>query len=371
MSERFKIFIRYFSLSLCLSSAVLNGQMLRDTTSLNLIKNGINYIYNFQFDKASEVYSKISQSHPGHPIVLLYKGMLTYWKNYPLIPGSAARASYEEDLRKCIELCEKKSNPEDVAEYLLADLCARGLLLLFYADNDMSSDVIPLAANTYQYIRHSFDYTSVYPDFKFFTGIYNYYREAYPEAHPIYKAFVFIFPKGDKAEGLRQLKNSAENSIVLKAESYSFLSVIQLNFENNYMQASNYNKSLHELYPANVLYLAEYIKSLLLVKRYDEAERLMLYPGTDISNLFYQAQLAIFTGILQEKKYHDYGKAKLSYLRGIGEIAPSGDYGHDFAAFAYFGLSRISDINGDKQNKKAYRKQALKLADYKKIDFDN
>ena len=370
MIRRFKILIKCIEISFCLSTAAINAQILKDSASINLIKKDIGYVYNFQFDNARDLFNKISQAYPIHPVTFLVKGMTTYWENYPLLPTSPARVSYEEDMRRCIELSEKKHNTSEDAEYLLADLCARGMLLLFYADNDLSMDVFPLATNTYQYIRRSFDFTSVYSDFYFFTGLYDYYREAYPEAHPIYKALAFLFPNGDKARGLNGLKTAAANSIVLKAESFSFLSVIFLSFENNFTQASYYSKTLHKLYPANVQYLAEYIKNLLLIKQYDEAERLIIYSGTNITNSFYQAQLAVFNGILQEKKYHDYKTSQQLYLKGARDIAMFGDYGNDIEAYAYFGLSRISDVNGDKLYKKTYRKLAQKLAEYKKIDFD-
>ena len=57
--------------------------------------------------------------------------------------------------------------------------------------------------------------------------------------------------------------------------------------------------------------------------------------------------------------------------KGARDIAIFGDYGNSYAAYCYFGLSRISDIKGDKQFKKSYRKQALKLADFKEINFDD
>jgi hypothetical protein len=335
-----------------------------------MIKKDIDYIYNLQIDNAVEVCKKINQSYPGHPVVYLLRGMIKYWENYPLIPSSPDRVSYEDDMRTCIELCEKKSYPANEAEYLLANLCARGMLLLFYADNGLSKEVFPLATSTYRHIRRSFDYLSVYSDFYFFTGLYNYYREAYPDAHPVYKMLAFLFPKGDKAEGLKEIQTAAQNSIVLKAESFTFLSVIYLSFENNYQQSYVYSKSLHELYPFNTEYLAEFIKNLLLIKKYDEAESLIRSSEKKISNSYFQAQLTIFNGILQEKKYHDNIQAQEYYNKGISDISVFGDYGNEFAAYAYFGLSRISKVNDDKHNKKTYRKRALDLANYKKINFD-
>jgi hypothetical protein len=295
---------------------------------------------------------------------------MTYWENYPLLFTSSARVSYEEDMRSCIGLCEKNNNPSNEAEYLLANLCARGMLLMFYADNDRNIEVFPLATSTYQYLRRSFGFTSVYSDFFYFTGLYNYYREAYPKAHPVYKPLAFLFPKGNRAKGLKELQTAAINSIVLKEESFSFLSEICISYENNYQQASYYSKSLHELYPANMQYLAVYIKNLLLMKRYDEAERLIRSSSTKVSNSYYQAQLSIFNGILQEKKYHDIKLAQQYYNKGVRDISIFGDYGNEFAAYAYFGLSRISEVNGDKHNKKIYRKQAMELVDFKKVNFD-
>jgi len=355
---------------LLLSTTSLNGQFLKDSTSINLIKKGIDYVYNFQFNNAEKVGGELLKLYPGHPVIWLFRGMITYWENYPLIPTSEARASFEEDLKKCIELCDKNKNPATEAEILLVNLCARGLILLYYADNDLSLEVFPLANSTYHCIRRSFDFTTQYSDFYFFTGVYNYYREAYPEAHPVYKTLAFLFPKGSKVKGLEDLQVVAKNSIVLKAEAYSFLSLIYLSFENNYRQAAFYSKSLHGIYPDNPEYLGAYIKNLLLIKQYDEAEKEILSSVAYLKNPFFQAQVTIFKGILQEKKYHDIKQAQQFYLKGIKDISEFRSYGDEYAAYSYFGLSRISGINGDVDNQKMYRKLALKLADFKNIDFD-
>jgi len=369
MKKSFKILIKCILLSSCLNTATVSAQILQDTASLNLIKKGVDCIYNRQFNCADEIYSKISEIYPKHPIVVLFNGIKTYWEYYPLTTTSAARVSFEEDMRCCIKLCEENSEPSNKAEILLANLCARALLLSFYADNALYADVLPLATSSYQYLRSSFDFTTAYSDFFFFTGLYNYYREAYPRVHSLYRPLAFFFPKGNRAKGVKELQ-AATNSIFLKAESFYFLSLIYISYENNFQQAFNYSKNLYELYPANLEYQAMYIKNLLLVKRYDEAERLMNYSGTDSIYSYYQAQRSIFNGILQEKKYHDYKLAQKFYVTGAREIANFGDFGNDFAAYAYFGLSRISEANGDKYYKKIYRKKATELAYSKKLNFD-
>jgi hypothetical protein len=348
----------------------LQGQFLKDTTSVNLIKKGIDYVYNFEFGNAERISAELKKSYPAHPVNFLFHGMITYWKNYPLATTSPARESFESDMRKTIELCDNSKDPSAEPEILLINLCARGFLLLFYTDNDMSFEVFPIAASTYQCIRRSFNFTALYSDFFFFTGVYNYYREAYPEAHPVYKTLAFLFPKGSKSIGLQHLAIVSKNSIILKAEAYSFLSQIFISFENNYYQATFYSQSLHKIYPENPEYLGSYIKNLLLIKKYDEAEMEIMSSKELFKNSFFQAQIIIFEGILQEKKYHDPKKAQQLYLKGIRDISAFRSYGEEYAAYAYFGLSRISKNDGDFDNEKTYRKLALKLADFKKIDFD-
>jgi hypothetical protein len=89
-----------------------------------------------------------------------------------------------------------------------------------------------------------------------------------------------------------------------------------------------------------------------------------------LKNNYFQAQITIFKGILQEKKYHNITQAQQLYMKGIKDISFFRNYGDEFAAYAYFGLSRISGQNGDPDTLKTYRKLALKLADFKNIDFD-
>jgi hypothetical protein len=370
LGKGFKIHIKWFSLILFLGTTTLNAQILRDSSSLSLIRKGVDYIYNMQFAEAGEIYQKISTKYPGNPIVILYGGIMTYWENYPLLPSSALRPLFEENMHKCIGQCEKSNKKSNDTECLLANLCARGMLLTYYSNNEISSEVFPLAKSTYKYINKSFDYITIYSDFYLFTGLYNYYREVYPKVHPIYKPLVVLFRKGNREAGLEDLQKSAMNSIFLKAESASDLAYIYLTYENDYQQALYYGRRLHELYPANPEFLTEYIKNLLLVGDYNEAERIVMSTGPNDNNGYYQAQILIFKGIIHEKFYLNNQLAKQYYKKGILEIEKFGAYGNEFAAYAYFGLSRIAAAEGDKENRKTYRKQATKLADSKKIEFE-
>ncbi len=370
MKSLIKILLSTALFLLSLNASGKDMQILKDTTSIRLIRQGIDRIYNFRFSEAGAIFAKIDKRHPGHPVTYLLKGMEIYWENFPLMPASPARKSFEESLHKCIDLSENKQKQTEEPEYLLINLCARGLLLLFYTDNGLSFEAFPLIGGTYQGIRSSFDYTSVFSDFNYFTGIFNYYREVYPVLYPVYKPLTIIIPRGDKLAGIKQLRIAAGSAIVLRAEALIFLSQIFLNYVNNIQQSLFYCMTLHELYPDNPSYEEEYIKNLLLSKQYDKAESQLLSHESNLSNSFFRAQFTILNGILKEKKYHDYKTASQLYLTGIKDISVYGNYDREFSAFAYYGLSRISESTGDKYNTKQYRKLGDELADFKKINFD-
>jgi hypothetical protein len=362
-------FILTFVICQFISTPVI-GQMLRDTSFFKMACRGVDCIYNFRFAEAHEICREIESAYPQHPMTFIFKGLMIYWENYPLTVSSDARESYEKTLKQAIRLCDKKLPQEDEAEYLMANLGARGLLLLFYADNNQNMDIIALAPGTYALVRKAFGFTRSYADFFFFTGLYNYYREAYPQAHPFYKPFALLFPGGDKVKGLRELITASEKSIVLKAEAYTFLSIIYINYENDFRNGLAAGKSLSELYPGNTAYIAEYIRDLLLLKKYEEAEKLVSLNRSKSTNAYFQAQLSVFDGILSEKKYHNIGMAEECYRKGIRDLAPFGGIGVNYMAYAYFGLSRISELNNNLSDKTTYRKKAMDLGHYKKITYD-
>ncbi len=365
-----KYFAGFIIVLLAGNLAVLEGQILKDSTSMRVLKGCVGDIYNSEFEKARDAARQLSISYPGHPVNHLLKGMIVYWENYPLRPGSQAQKAYEINMNDCIRICEEIKTSDDYPEILLSNLGARGMLLQFYADNNLSDKVLPIVKTTYRLIRQSFDYTSFYDDFYFFTGLFNYYREAYPEARPVYKVVAFLFPRGDRVKGLVEMRKAARTAIMLKAEAAAFMSHIYIHFEANFQLAYAYSRYLHEMYPENPQYLASNIKNLLLLKKYDEAEDLIRASEATKINPYFSAQTNIFNAIIQEKKYRNPALAKELYKKGLNDISVFGYFGNEYSAYAYFGLSRLAELEGDKSGRKALRKRALDLTSYKKVNFD-
>ncbi len=350
----------------------LKSQILKDPVAFEKIKEGVENIYDLKFDDAKKDYWYIKSRYPGNSIPYLFKGMMIYWEYFPLIPGTAESKLFVENLEKCLDLSEKylKKNGDD-AEHLLSGLGALGMLLMYYADNGQTRNVIGLAAPTYEYVMKAFDYTNVYSDFYFITGLYNYYREAYPEARPIYRPVVVFFPHGNKKLGLQQLKIASDSAIFLQAEAFSFLAGIYLTFENNPSAAVEYSRRLVSRHQNNIIFQTGYVRDLLLDKKYSKAEEILDSIPYPVYNRYLQARIDVFKGVLYEKKFKNDKMAEQYYWSGVSKSEEYKTFANDYEAYAYFGLSRISERKGDKKNMKKYRKLADNMAPYAYINFDD
>jgi hypothetical protein len=366
--------LRIFLASVMLAAnCITSGQIIRDTFVVNFIRYGISNIYNSRFEEAKRIKDSLAVLYPDHPVNNLYEGMMTYWKNFPILPSSPARNSFEAEMNKCIELTDNYMNPDPVkeAEYLLMNLCARGLLLTFCADNNISGEVTALVRQTYRPLMNSFRSTAYSTDLLYFTGLYNYYREAYVKIHPIYKVVAFIFPPGNMKLGIEELEKCSEESMVMQAESLFILAWIRMHFENDWLKSFPLCEKLISRYPDNTLYRSMYIKNLLLLKKYQEAEDYITNASCTTIDPFYDALLHVFNGLIQEKKYNNYSQAKQQFLTAIAALSAYEPYGNGFAAFAYFGLSRIAARENDKQSRRYYHRKGMDLTDFKSLTFDD
>lgn len=361
------------SLAIWLFGLTVQAQIFQDSIAINTITRGMFCIYNMDFDGAEDAYKEIASRYPGHPVLDLYTGMKIYWQNFPMNPNSKESLEFESRMRRCIDRSENNPPPGKAyeAEYLLANICARGLMLLFFADNDLSNNVIPLVRSSYRPLMRTFNYSNVYPDFYYFTGVYNYYREAYPKVYPVYKTVAFLFPNGNMVEGLKQIEICGNRSMALRAEAIAILYWIRLNFETDFIAALPHAEKLAGKYPSNPLYRIYYIKNLLLLKQYDKAESLLTSADTDIPNEFCKSVCTIFRGIIQEKKYHNNALSADYYKTGIDMLGKFGAFANEYMAYGYFGLSRIGEDSADKHERRVNHRKAMEIADFKKITFDD
>ena len=341
------------------------GQSLIDRhNKVEQIEQTVHYIYNFQFDQAEILINKLEETIDTYPGLYLLKSLKLYWEQYPLQEDSEYYLEYEnllmETADRARELLDK--DPNDV-EGIFFSLAAYGYLTNYHAEKGNLLKTISYAKNAYKYLKNGFDLKEKYVEFYFTTGLYNYYREKYPENHPVYKPFLWFFQSGNKSTGIEQLDKAADEATFTKVEALYYLFHINLRYKTDPSSALNYVQLLIQQYPDNLVFQVYHAENLLILQQFSEVipivERLK-----EKKNKFYEMTGLLFNGVIQEKLNKNYHAAINFYERAI-KVAGNSSFDSDhYLSMAYTGLARCADQLGNIEQAKDYYKKALNYSSY-------
>ncbi len=361
-------FVLFFILtSVYFSVSVGQDKLIGDEVVMGRIKHGLDFMYNYEFKKADSLFRIIENEIPNHPVNPFLEGLNIYWQNAPLNPNSSDEVNkFIQKMKKSAVLSDEvMKSRDDYIEGSFFSLVAHAMQMMYYADNDQIVKVIKYIPYSYKRVVKAFDLKDAFEEYKFFTGLYSYYIEAYPEAHPAYKPLLIFLHKGSRIEGLKELNWIANNSVFMKAEGLFFLHHIYLSYECNPQMALNYVEQLHELYPDNTFYLVHLIFNLLVINDYEKAAELipMLEQQKESDN-FAQMMELIFNGMIEEHVNRNYEVSEKLYKKGIKMAVEFNPRGDTYSALAYAGLSRIYEREGMVKLAKENKRIAFEKTDY-------
>ncbi len=335
---------------------------------LDSIEVCIDHIYNYQFDSAKVLIEYIDEQTANHPIGTFLYGMYYYWINYPLTPDSEYVSAFLDSLTCCINITQRiLHDDKNNAEINLLSLTSRALLMMYYADNGIYRKAIEHIYPQYKLAMKSFRLRERNAEFNYYTGLYNYYREEYPKAHPIFKPVVYFMKRGNTKKGLEELRYTTENCIFMDTEAYVFLVIIYLNYENNPKKALKYARELYNLNLNNRFFLARYIELKLVAKDSARVEELIQKLLVRSEQDEFTKMLAyIYKGMYEEIYNQNYTIAMYDYKKGLKLAEKYEIYGiaNNFKTYAYLGLSRIYKIKEKEDLSEKYYEKAEDAAKY-------
>ena len=265
----------FFGLFILVVQQAVGQVPLRDNPeAVAAIKVTLDHIYNFEFDEAL---SRIDSRHGLgiHPANAVINAVLIYWRDSPLVPGSENYLRYEDFLNRAVELSRPFLEEDDLfAEGAFYSLAGYGLLTELYSEEGAGFKVLNMAKKAYKYLKIGKGKMVEIPDFYFSTGLYNYYREKYPELHPFYKSFMWLFESGDKSLGIDQLKSCAEEGIFARNEALIYLFHIYMRYENNPAMAYTFASRLNEKFPQNLKFSCHLAEVLIAMDELAPAEKI-------------------------------------------------------------------------------------------------
>jgi hypothetical protein len=331
---------------------------------LEKVEQCLQFTYNFSFEKAKVIQADLSTQTPEHPAPPFLEALIIYWENFPLLPDHRATNQFVECMERTVELANAYlENENTYLEGVFFDLFGRAFTAMFWADNGRSSKLLPDLAPMYRQTKAGFELKEQFTEFYFSTGLYNYYIEAYPEAHPVYKPFVAFMQEGDKTLGLQQLNYAINHTIYLKVESLLFMSLIQLKYEEDLRTASLYAERLNREYPDNIYYQGHLITVLLYMQRYDQVKQVISSMSHQSDN-YSEMIRSMASGFMAEKLDDNKRKAKRDYSHTIELAEYFGPFADQFGAIGYMGLSRIELSSGNDKSADEYARKASRLTKY-------
>ncbi|HEV7348678.1 ABC transporter substrate-binding protein [Telluribacter sp.] len=353
-----------FLLTFFFSTSPTQAQLLTDPAGIRLIQQGIDHIYNYEFEEATRVGQQVKARYPNHPVGYMLKAFQMYWQYLPIQTNKAKAQEYQNTLNQCLVAVEKQYGKESTnPEAVFFTMAAHGYRALMFNYQKELIKAATEAQSAYSAMMNGMKLTDRNPEFYFTTGMYNYYVEVYPNDHPIVKPIMVFFKNGNKPLGLKQVDTATRVGVITRAEACYYLAHIYLEHESQPERALAYSSKLNSWYPQNPVYKILHTEALLLAGRYAEATDDVNYLKR-YSSGFYPIAWHTFQGILEEKKEKDDAQAQREYLAAL-RTPYDEQFTREYHAMAFAGLARIADRAGNKAQAKSYYKKCLEVAQYK------
>ncbi|WP_018473007.1 tetratricopeptide repeat protein [Echinicola pacifica] len=345
-----------------------NGYLLLDKGLQFRITEAVNSMYNFDFETAERGFAVMRYSYPEHPLPYFLMGLAQWWKIVPDMENKKYDAIFlrfmEETIKKAEVLLDEDSENKEAAFFLAAAYGFKGRLL---SERDSWTATAIAGKNALKYMEMSKGEEELSPELLLGDALFNYFSVWIPENYPLMKPILALFPKGNKALGLKQLEDVSKNAFYARVEAQYFLFRLYASEENRPYEAMQITEYLHDKYPNNPYFHRFYARQLYAVGQNAQAKDVSL----DILDRIAKGQLgyeansgryaAFFVGQYYER-IGDQANAKKYYELTLtyGEESESQESG--YYLFALLHLGEIETALGNKAKAKDYFKKVKKYA---------
>ncbi len=339
-----------------------------------LLTAGLDQVYNNQFTAAEATFTQLAKLAPNHPSLDLLRGVSLFYQWFPARTDAKLKQRCMQQLELAAQKADdwqkaqKKSDGADRNATARSTTDRPEAMFLYFTAEAMLAKIghyehepftaIRHARNAYPYIQKGKAFQQQYPDFYLSTGLYNFYREVYPEIHPFYKTVAWVMTAGDKKLGMSQLQIATQKALLVRTEAILYLTHLLIDYENNPADALPYLANLVIKYPGNPYWRYKYAEALL------NAHQLEAIPQ-EISQLMSTSEVV----------YHQMGtllKARYALEKGqrsaaqtfAEEVVRSSVRDESVRAYAYLVLARIARLQGQEKQARQYYKQVLEFAEY-------
>lgn len=362
------------------------GQEKKDTTII-LISNiavqleatqALNDLYNFKFAKAEQQFRWFKQKYAWHPLPYFLLGLSDWWKIMPSIENRGHDDRFLAYMDSTIMVAENlhKRYPEYRIEAAFFMAAAYGFKGRLYSDEDRKEwrKAALAGKRALKYLEECKEMDYLSPELLFGDALYNYFSVWVRENYPALKPLLWFFPKGDKALGLKQLREVSYNAFYTRTEAMVWLMRIYNSYENNNDQALQISEYLYKTYPDNPYFHRYYARMLYTKGMFGDMEResKAILTRIDSGDIGYEATsgryAAFFLGQLGEfrRKTDD---ARKYYELTVQFAEETGATKSGYYLYSLIALGEMANQRGDKAVARKYFEEVRKKADRKDEAF--
>ena len=336
----------------------------------SLVKAGINQIYGIEFDKAEKTFDVVTKEYANHPSGKFFKAMTTWWRILLEIDNESLDDKFFNQLEEVIDLCDeildKNDKNVDAMFFKGGALGFRGQLRAireswFKAALD-GKEGLGLVFKSYELNPKNVDVQLGF-------GIYHYYADVIPARYPAVKPFMILFPKGDKAKGIKELENVAWNGRYTRIESRNFLLKLNFQFEERMDEARKWGKILLNDFPNNPYFQKYYGLTFIKENNYTEAVKTFrdIYNkakrGMPGYNKRFEREATYYLGM--DFKIREKVDSAAFYFERSEKLSHELDKDKEsgFLINSVFYLGMLYDQMGERDKAITYYKETLQLKD--------
>lgn len=289
-----------------------------ELSSKSKLNEGIQSIYNFEFEKADMIFSAILKKNPNDLFANHFSATLSFWKYF----GSNKQKYLNEFLHQSditISKAEEElsNNPKN-KETLFILGAAYSYRAIAYGKAEKFLDMIWASKKSNSYLESVLEIDSNYYDAYLGIGLIKFALSQVPSGFKW--ALSLIGFDGDSEKGLSYLKICAEKGNYSRVEAEYYLSQLYAEFYYDYEKAKKHLAKLNQQFPGNLLF--DYSLAVIEVKNrnLNSAENILL-PLVKRKNHEFEQLLALSKFLLADVYFYknNYHEAKDFYLSFLNE----------------------------------------------------
>jgi hypothetical protein len=323
----------------------------------------LNDMYNFKFEKAEQQYRWFKQKYAWHPLPYFLLGLSEWWKIMPDTKNPAYDEKFLAYMDSTIHIAENLHDnyPEYRIEAAFFLAAAYGFKGRLYSDEERGNwrKAASAGKDAIDYLEECKERDDLSPELLFGDALYNYFSVWVPENYPAARPLLWFFRKGDKALGLKQLKEVSYNAFYTRTEAMVWLMRILNSYENDQPRAFQLSQYLYNTYPDNPYFHRYYARMLYSRGMHAELEKESkeILARIDSGMTGYEATSGRYAAFFLGQMYQvrkNYAEAKKYYTATMRFSEQNGSTESGYYLFSMISLGEIAEKEGNKAEAKRY-----------------